>query len=204
MTEASLPCVQCFLHLVSSSINISVFHSTWLDTFWTDLIFHFEFKRRERWYNILYTYSFNQVFYKFYPFLPIDLTHFMLRLLNGLKIIIDMIPLFILFSNKLLLVYKRGKSFVIVFLISSYFTGLTNWISTLSDTRILHHLGCSGTALFLLGYECVWCWWTVGTRFYLSPLELITSSSSWRGSIFSVTACFNHSSQCSFLFTQVF
>ena len=28
--------VQCFLYLVSS-INVSVFHMTWLDTFWTDL-----------------------------------------------------------------------------------------------------------------------------------------------------------------------
>ena len=37
-TEASLSYVQCFLYLVSSSINISIFHSTWLDTFWTDLI----------------------------------------------------------------------------------------------------------------------------------------------------------------------
>ena len=36
-TEASLSFVQCFLYLVSSSINVSVFHITWLDTFWTDL-----------------------------------------------------------------------------------------------------------------------------------------------------------------------
>ena len=31
--------VQCFLCPVSSSINISIFHSTWLDSFWTDLIY---------------------------------------------------------------------------------------------------------------------------------------------------------------------
>ena len=37
-TEASLSYVQCFWFLVSSSINISIFHITWLDTFWTDLI----------------------------------------------------------------------------------------------------------------------------------------------------------------------
>ena len=37
-TEASLSCVQCFLYLVSSSVNVSVSHSTWLDTFWTDLV----------------------------------------------------------------------------------------------------------------------------------------------------------------------
>ena len=37
--EVSLSCVQCFLYLVSSSINISVFHITKLDTFWTDLIY---------------------------------------------------------------------------------------------------------------------------------------------------------------------
>ena len=32
-TEASLSYVQCFLYLVSSSINVSTFHVTWLDTF---------------------------------------------------------------------------------------------------------------------------------------------------------------------------
>ena len=36
-TEASLFHVQCFLYLVSST-NVSIFHITWLDTFWTDLI----------------------------------------------------------------------------------------------------------------------------------------------------------------------
>ena len=35
--EVSLSYVQCFLYLISSSINVSIFHSTWLDTFWTDL-----------------------------------------------------------------------------------------------------------------------------------------------------------------------
>ena len=38
-TEASLSYVQCFLHLVSSSINVSIFDSTWLDTFWTALVY---------------------------------------------------------------------------------------------------------------------------------------------------------------------
>ena len=37
-TEVSLSYVQCFFYLVSSSINISIFHITWLDTFWPDLI----------------------------------------------------------------------------------------------------------------------------------------------------------------------
>ena len=37
-TEASLAYAQCFLYLVSSSVNVSIFHSTWLDTFWTDLM----------------------------------------------------------------------------------------------------------------------------------------------------------------------
>ena len=32
-TEESLFYVQCFLHLVSSSINVFIFHITWLDTF---------------------------------------------------------------------------------------------------------------------------------------------------------------------------
>ena len=41
-TEVSLSCVQCFLYLVSFSINISIFHITWLSTFWTDLVCIFE------------------------------------------------------------------------------------------------------------------------------------------------------------------
>ena len=40
-TEASLSYVECFLYLVSSSINVSIFHITWLDTFWTN---HIHFK----------------------------------------------------------------------------------------------------------------------------------------------------------------
>ena len=39
-TEVSLSYVQCFLYLVSSSVNVSVFHITWMDTFWTDLIIY--------------------------------------------------------------------------------------------------------------------------------------------------------------------
>ena len=38
VTEASLSYVQCFLYLMSSSINVSIFHMIWLDTFWTDLV----------------------------------------------------------------------------------------------------------------------------------------------------------------------
>ena len=38
-TEASLSSVQCFLYLLSSLINVSIFHITWLDTFWTDLVY---------------------------------------------------------------------------------------------------------------------------------------------------------------------
>ena len=30
--------VLCTMFLVSSSINVSIFHSTWLDPFWTDLV----------------------------------------------------------------------------------------------------------------------------------------------------------------------
>ena len=37
-SRASLSYVQCFLYLVSSSKNVSIFHITWLDTFWTDLV----------------------------------------------------------------------------------------------------------------------------------------------------------------------
>ena len=35
----SLSYVQCFLYLVSSSVNVSTFHVTWLDTLWTDLVY---------------------------------------------------------------------------------------------------------------------------------------------------------------------
>ena len=38
-TEVSLSVVQCFLYLVSSSVNVSIFHITWLDTFWTGFVF---------------------------------------------------------------------------------------------------------------------------------------------------------------------
>ena len=38
-TEVSLSYVQCFLYLASSSINVSIFHITWLDTFWTALTY---------------------------------------------------------------------------------------------------------------------------------------------------------------------
>ena len=34
--KALLSSVQCVLYLVSSSINVSIFHITGLDTFWTD------------------------------------------------------------------------------------------------------------------------------------------------------------------------
>ena len=37
-TEVSLSYVKCFLYLVSFSINVSIFHITWLDSFWTDLL----------------------------------------------------------------------------------------------------------------------------------------------------------------------
>ena len=38
-TKASLFYVQCLLYLVSSSISVSIFHSTRLDIFWTALIY---------------------------------------------------------------------------------------------------------------------------------------------------------------------
>ena len=40
-TEVSLSYIQCFLYLVFPSINVSIFHITWLDTFWTDYIYVF-------------------------------------------------------------------------------------------------------------------------------------------------------------------
>ena len=38
-TEESLSYAQCFLCRVSSSTDVFIFHITWLDTFWTDLLF---------------------------------------------------------------------------------------------------------------------------------------------------------------------
>ena len=38
-TEVSLSYEQCFLYLVPSLINVSIFHITWLDIFWTDLVY---------------------------------------------------------------------------------------------------------------------------------------------------------------------
>ena len=46
-TEASLSCVQCFLYLVSFSVNVSIFCITWLDTYWTDLVYSYENKPRD-------------------------------------------------------------------------------------------------------------------------------------------------------------
>ena len=52
-TEASLSYVQCFLYLVSSSINVFIFHITWLDTFWTDLVYqYFEGTQWQIWFII--------------------------------------------------------------------------------------------------------------------------------------------------------
>ena len=45
----SLSYVQCFLYILSSSINVSIFHITWLDTFWTDYIYM---------YICIYTYTY--------------------------------------------------------------------------------------------------------------------------------------------------
>ena len=39
-TEVSLSYVWYFLYFVSSSIDVSIFHITWLDIFWTDLIYN--------------------------------------------------------------------------------------------------------------------------------------------------------------------
>ena len=37
-TEVSLSYLQCFLYFLSSSINASIFHITWLNMIWTDLV----------------------------------------------------------------------------------------------------------------------------------------------------------------------
>ena len=39
-TEVSLSYVQCSLYLVSPT-TVSIFHSTWLDNFWIDLVHHY-------------------------------------------------------------------------------------------------------------------------------------------------------------------
>ena len=42
-TEAALSYVHCFFYLVSSSVTVSIFRITWLDTFCTDLVYHWDF-----------------------------------------------------------------------------------------------------------------------------------------------------------------
>ena len=47
--EESLSCVQCFLYLVSSSINVSIFDVTWLNTYMCAYIYtHILYIYRER------------------------------------------------------------------------------------------------------------------------------------------------------------
>ena len=38
-TKAPVSYIPCLLYLVSSLINVSIFHITWLVTFWTDLVY---------------------------------------------------------------------------------------------------------------------------------------------------------------------
>ena len=64
-TEASLSCVQCFLYLVSSSINVSISHITWLDTFWTGLVFSFTTSNFLNLHWHILTYSFNNKWWEF-------------------------------------------------------------------------------------------------------------------------------------------
>ena len=54
-TEASLSYLQCFLRLVSSSVNVCIFHMTWLDTFWNNLVFSLAFLWNT--YKILFSFS---------------------------------------------------------------------------------------------------------------------------------------------------
>ena len=74
-TETSLSYVQCFLYLVSSSINVFIFHITRLDTFWTD-----------------HTYIFSIFMIVPYCFLFLGVDHPKSSLLSA-----AFIPLFILF-----------------------------------------------------------------------------------------------------------
>ena len=58
-TEASLSYVQYFLYLVSSSISVSIFLITWLDTFLTDLINTYKFIYINAYLNFLNMFSYN-------------------------------------------------------------------------------------------------------------------------------------------------
>ena len=49
-TEASFSYVRWFLYLVFCSINVSLFHSTWLDIFWTDVTYSYI------WIHIIFMY----------------------------------------------------------------------------------------------------------------------------------------------------
>ena len=63
-TEASLFYVQCFLYLISSSINASIFHSICLDTLWTNIYMKLiTLQGRLRWArgsSVLFSYAWNK------------------------------------------------------------------------------------------------------------------------------------------------
>ena len=63
-TEASLSYVQWFLYFASSSVNISIFHSTWLDTFWTGLIYRCKQTKRKVIEPVSYVYHWNNKYMK--------------------------------------------------------------------------------------------------------------------------------------------
>ena len=44
-TEVLLLYVQCFWYLLSSSINVSIFHIIWVDSFWTNFVRPFQVHR---------------------------------------------------------------------------------------------------------------------------------------------------------------
>ena len=63
------PMLQCFSYLVSSSVNVSIFHSTWLDTFWTDLICLKDNSKVPIPIQIYFIYLFNSLFLNMLVFL---------------------------------------------------------------------------------------------------------------------------------------
>ena len=61
--------LQCFLYLVSSSINVSIFHIKWLDTFWTYLIYSlclYPLQHWVYWVSILSIYSLYWVYWVYW------------------------------------------------------------------------------------------------------------------------------------------
>ena len=115
-TEASLSCVQCFLYLVSSLINVSVFHITWLDTFWTNLIYMVK-KSRHRSEYILWLHDPLQFLFLYLFIKGLIRLQELIKAPSryNLRLKIRQLPADTKDAKPLLKEMKRGKEFHVIF-----------------------------------------------------------------------------------------